>query len=133
MDAMEWPWQYECRSIELSNGSTYTPDFCISHRIVGPIFAEVKPVEPAGFEILKMRSAQPILLLVGPPAFRDYWFLQHGEESLRLIETWVAAPMDLVVDSSDFSIRYHQAVEKALVHRFDGYDQDRQTIKERYQ
>ena len=131
-DDMEWPWQYEQHTLRLSDGSHYTPDFLIEPRLAGKIFTEIKPLEPTGFEIFKLRSAEPILLLIGQPSFRDYWFLDKGDEHLMLLETWVKAPMDRVVDETYFSIRYHKAVEKARHARFDGFDKDRETIRYRY-
>lgn len=134
-DAMEYAWLYERMPVILGDGTSYTPDFFLPKQ---GCYIEVKPEWPTKLEIDKMRVAareRPLILVIGKPDFTDYWMLFQAsdgpdEKNVRLEwrgDHWESG------DSEDFfSITYHIAVEKAARARFDGYDEDRETIRSRY-
>jgi hypothetical protein len=135
-DQMEIGWVYEQESVSWEHG-TYTPDFFLPRF---NCFAEVKPVWPTVMELRKMRAAaiNGCLLLIGQPDFRDYWLLSLSDEQLVLVDPGTGdrfpdSRMDSVATMEWFSVAYHRAIDASREARFDGYDQDRQTIGKRYQ
>lgn len=132
-DEMEWTWIYESKTVELENGLIYTPDFWLETH---ECHAEVKPCFPTALEMKKIRSLPECLLLIEVPDYQRYWLLTRVpfNETLMLLDNPpTKAPMERHAAPCDFSIQYHRAIEKAQKARFDGYDNDRETIKRRYQ
>lgn len=136
-DEMDIGWLYEGKTFQTEFG-TYTPDFFLFFRTPNGVadfngcYAEVKPVFPTGLEINKMRAIEPCLLLIGPPRSREYWLVHGDDEKLVLIDESLAeSSMSEICQEP--GIQFLDASEKAISFRFDGYDNDRQTIAKRYQ
>lgn len=125
-DVMEWRWEYEPVEVPFGN-SVYIPDFRINCNIRGKDFvAEVKPIsfwELTRFEIEKAWAAVeflgcPILMLAGEISQGPFWFLSFNKDSQR--------------QEDEVLIGNSRAIKAAKLHRFDGYDNDRAVIQQRY-
>lgn len=128
-----WMWEYESRTVKTKTGR-YTPDFWLP---ILKVFAEVKPEWPTRLELEKMRhaarSSDGCLLLIGWPEVKEYWLVEAVTEMLvKLYGDIVPAPMGQISTQEDFPETFRLAVRSAQSHKFDGYDDDRKIISERY-
>jgi hypothetical protein len=77
-DSLGIDFQYEPEGFQLPNGQWYLPDFLLPHT---QTWAEVKPLPLTPDEYWKceqvaLGTGREILLLVGPPDFKDYSAIQ---------------------------------------------------------
>lgn len=70
-DAIGWSWEYEPEGFDFGHGIRYLPDFRLQTED-GPLWIEVKPVEPSLDECMKagalvLTLKQPIVFCIGVP------------------------------------------------------------------
>ena len=150
-------WTYEPCTLNLPVFGPYIPDFklCALGGTGEPsTLVEVKPEYPTELEIQKARAAIPlsgaqgIILVIGNPDYRGYWMLTRTDidDEVAIVFDWggIKNAQDFQIakkgesayctpSDEGFSVQYRMALEYAMSARFDGYDPDRQKIKERYQ
>lgn len=76
-DELKIKWQYEREGFETPSGR-YLPDFWLTQV---SMWAEVKPEWPTAHDIARCKrvaigSGHPFLILDGPPAASNYWFIE---------------------------------------------------------
>jgi hypothetical protein len=128
-------WVYEPEGINLGEKIFYLPDFWLPQvRMYAEVKAEtLKPMEYRKCKWLARQSGRPVLMLVGPPDFKNYNAIEKDTWSDEMIE-WDYSLVERYLHTEhrfpcanycqpehpeSYGIRYHDAVWASRAARFE--------------